>query len=142
MKAYSKKIRSGGFTLVELMVVVVIIGVLAGIAISVYSGYARRAKLSDVQLMLKRLWQCNEMFYGEYGYFYGPADDLGAEGVPEMGFQKLESDHRFIYYIEMDGTIPNYIARPRPVEDGGDGSVQTYLLQMNRLGVMTIEDSG
>ena len=39
--------HEGGFTLIELMIVIVIIGVLAGLALPIYQNYATRAQVSE-----------------------------------------------------------------------------------------------
>ena len=45
-----KKQTQKGFTLIELMIVVAIIGILAAVALPAYSDYTKRAKLSEVIL--------------------------------------------------------------------------------------------
>ena len=45
------KRTESGFTLIELMIVVAIIGILASLALPAYSGYTKRAKMSEVILM-------------------------------------------------------------------------------------------
>lgn len=46
--------RQGGFTLLELMIVVTIIGILAGIAMVTYNNYATRAKVVEGLIMVGR----------------------------------------------------------------------------------------
>lgn len=45
------KRTESGFTLIELMIVVAIIGILASLALPAYSGYTKRAKMSEVILI-------------------------------------------------------------------------------------------
>ena len=47
-----------GFTLVELIVVIVVLAILAGVALPLYSGYVRKAnEASDLQLLSSEKYQ-------------------------------------------------------------------------------------
>jgi type IV pilus assembly protein PilA len=50
--AVARTKHQGGFTLIELMITVAIVGVLAAVAIGQYRDYLRRAKLSEVMMAI------------------------------------------------------------------------------------------
>lgn len=72
-----------GFTLIELMIVVAIIGILAAVAIPAYSTYTKKAKFSEVVLAAEAKKAAVELCFRDAG---GGTDltlcDNGTNGVP------------------------------------------------------------
>jgi type IV pilus assembly protein PilE len=58
-----------GITLIELLVVIVIVGILAAIAIPVYTNYMQRARRADAKTALEHLRAAQEMFRAENGLY-------------------------------------------------------------------------
>lgn len=66
------KNQSRGFTLLELMITVAIIGILAAIAIPAYNGYITTAKMTEAHNNLAALRLAEEEYYLENNkYFFG-----------------------------------------------------------------------
>lgn len=59
----------GGFSLVELMVVVAIIGVLAAIAVPAVNKYIAKARQSEAKTQLSALYTSEKAFYAEYNAY-------------------------------------------------------------------------
>jgi type IV pilus assembly protein PilA len=78
-----KGIRSEGFTLIELMIVVAIIGVLAAIAIPAYRDYVNRAKMSEVLTALDAIAQGASEYHAATGYF--PDQSYTAYNLADFG---------------------------------------------------------
>jgi prepilin-type N-terminal cleavage/methylation domain-containing protein len=55
--------RNSGFTLVELMIVVAIIGILAAVAIPAFSKYIKRSKTAEAANHLNKMWAGSVTFY-------------------------------------------------------------------------------
>jgi len=54
-----------GFTLIELMIVVAIIGILAAVAIPAFMKYIRRSKTSEATMNLRKLYDSSVAYYTE-----------------------------------------------------------------------------
>ena len=70
-----------GFTLIELMIVVAIIGILAAVAIPSYQDYITKAKLSKVAGVVSPLKTAIALYYQEQGGFVQAAGVSGTAGV-------------------------------------------------------------
>jgi len=73
---------SKGITLVELLVVILIIGILAGIAVPVYINYMVRARRSDAKTVLEQVRAAQEMWRAERGTY--AIDDGNGTAVAKL----------------------------------------------------------
>jgi prepilin-type N-terminal cleavage/methylation domain-containing protein len=65
-----------GFTLIEVLVVIVLVGVLAGLAISQYASYRARAFDSKVAAAVRGVATSEEAYYAENRTYAADVDDL------------------------------------------------------------------
>ena len=91
--------RSQGFSLIELMIAVVIVGILAAIAIPMYSDYVTRSRRADGQATLMQVAQELERCYTQFSKY----NDSDCTVVSSGGEVSENSDEGF-YTITATGT--------------------------------------
>jgi type IV pilus assembly protein PilA len=97
-KQMQTKKAEGGFTLIELMIVVAIIGILAAVAIPAYSDYTAKAKVSEVASISAPARLAIAQAFNEGGL--ATATDNGKLGLPDAAAIKS----KYVLSVTATGT--------------------------------------
>ncbi len=96
---------TAGFTLLEIMVVIVILGLLAAIVVPKLIGRTEEAKRTQTRIQIKNIEQALQLFKLDNGFY--PATEQGIEAlvrIPEIG--RVPKNYRKGGYLDRVPTDP------------------------------------
>jgi len=135
-----KQTKSRGFTLIEVMIVVVIISMLAALALSSYGSYIRKARRADAKADLLELAQLIERNYTESNSFAVDA----AGNAYALEYTTSPQSGRVFYNLQFAAgqpTATTYTIRAVPNGSQTD-DVRCMTLGLTHTGVKSVSGSG
>lgn len=123
--SYTQKqlwVEEDGFSLTELMVVLVIIGILALLAIPRFASITTRAKTTEARTMLRQVHTLQEAWFFEY--------DRYGEQLPAIGFEQVK--------LVSDGGTARYLVQVEAADGGGYMAIATAVVDFDRDGVFNV----
>ncbi len=89
MQLYKKQTSESGFTLIELMITIAILGIIASIALPSYSSYVKRGNRSEGRAYLVNAAALMERYYSDNNVYATAANSMptavGASATSETG---------------------------------------------------------
>lgn len=129
-----------GVTLIELMVVVLILGIIAGVAIPSYRGYMVRSQRTDATSALLRLATAQEKFYLQNNTYAANAV-LATDPPAGLGIDGTEHGWYTLTITAADAT--GWTARAAAVSSGPQGEdADCQAFTLNDRGIRTATNAG
>jgi len=114
---WAKQKRQSGFTIVELLIVIVVIGILAAITIVSFNGAQNKANDAAVKTDLANIAKTFRMYAAEHVDLYpvgtGITSDVNirvSKNAYDSGFQSGSSNYNLLYCRVTDGGSPTDFA--------------------------------
>ncbi len=121
--------QQDGFSLTELLIVLVIIGILAALALPKFMSVITRAKTTEAKLMLKQVYQLQQSYYLEH--------DIYSDRLMAIGFEPEA--------LKTEGGTARYRIELTKVSPGAFTATATSVIDFDKDGqynIWQVDESG
>lgn len=137
MKLKPKQNSNLGFSIVELMIVVAIIGLLTAVGVPQYEKMQARARTAEAKMALSTVYSSEQAFKAEWNQFTIDLENIGAAVTG--------SNLRYVAGFRVGFNCTGYVTDPAPGEDANannwtDGPVNSGNLPATFMNVSNIGD--
>jgi prepilin-type N-terminal cleavage/methylation domain-containing protein len=115
--------KQEGFTLIEVLVVVVIVAILAAISVPIYLQYVEGARASDAQATIGAIYNASKMYYQDHS-----EDATDVQQLEDLGYLEIDEATKKQWTFTIIGANPitQIEGVSLPEMKGGAGHVVTY----------------
>jgi type IV pilus assembly protein PilE len=117
-----------GFTLTEMLVVLIIIGILVMLAVPKFTSVINRTKMTEAKLMLNQIYTLEQAFYDEFDHYSKSLDEIGFKQdslITEAGTAR--------YRIELTATDTTFnVIATSVVDFDRDGQFNVWVIDQNK----------
>jgi type IV pilus assembly protein PilE len=129
--------RRGGFTLIELMIVVAIVAIIAAVALPAYTSQVARAKRADARTQLMQAAQFMQRFYAANDAYNVNREGTTVETAMPAGLKRSPADGAQLYQLTVEANETSYKLIMEPI--GGMASDDCGSFTITSTGVKSVE---